>query len=184
MNLIVAVSSDWGIGRDGDLLFRVSEDLKRFRRLTLGKTIVMGHNTFKSLPGSKPLGGRRNIVLSRQAGLVIPGVTVCGSPEEVSDILARQPAEDIFIIGGEMIYRAFLGKCSLAYVTKIQANPPADAFMPNLDDLPEWVLAEESEEMMFEGGIYRYCLYRTAQTIPLHGSDISTPESVATKSVN
>ena len=160
MNLIVAVSANWGIGKDGDLLFRISPDLQRFKRLTLGKTVVMGHRTFKSLPGGLPLKRRTNIILTRQVGLAIPGAQVCHSVEGVLITLKAYSSQDVFIIGGEAIYRSFVDVCTTAYVTKVDTMPPADVFMPNLDDLPEWILAEESNPMVCNGLTYRYCEYR------------------------
>jgi len=160
MNLIVAVSSNWGIGKNGDLLFRISNDLKRFRRMTLGKIVIMGYNTFMSLPGGRPLKERRNIVLSRKEGLTIPDVEVCGSADDSLALLKNVDPGDIFIIGGEAIYNAFIDRCTQAYVTKIDATPIADVYMPNLDEIADWVLESESEGMEDEGLGYRYCIYR------------------------
>lgn len=154
MSLIVAVSENWGIGYKNDLLFRISDDLKRFRRLTTGKTIVMGHNTFKSLPSGRPLPNRTNIVLSRDTSLKIPDVLVCNSLEELQKYLVG----DVFVIGGEQIYRLLLDYCETAYVTQIQAAPPADAFMPKLNELPNWRLIDE--EPKTEGDlVYKYSVF-------------------------
>ncbi|MCL2199301.1 MAG: dihydrofolate reductase [Defluviitaleaceae bacterium] len=155
MNLSVAVSQNWGIGYKNDLLFRISEDLKRFRKLTTGKTIIMGHNTFKSLPGGKPLPNRTNIVLSRDTTLKIPDVIVCNSVEE----LQKHLHNDVFIIGGEQVYRLLLDYCKTAYVTQVQATPPADAFMPNLNELPNWKLIEEESPKTDGRLVYKYSTY-------------------------
>ena len=156
MNIIVAAASNWGIGFQNDLLFRISHDLKRFRKITMGKTIVMGHNTFKSLPNQKPLPGRKNIVLSRNKSLKIPGAYVANSKEQVMEMVS---ADEVFIIGGEQIYKLFLDDCTRVYLTKVRADPPADCFFPNLDKKPEWHLAHISELHCADGYEFMYCLF-------------------------
>ncbi|MCL1877314.1 MAG: dihydrofolate reductase [Defluviitaleaceae bacterium] len=163
MNLSVAVSADWGIGFENELLFRISEDLRHFRTLTLGKVIVMGHNTLKSLPGGKPLPGRTNIVLSRQEGLKIPDAIVCNSLTALDENLQNYSPENIFIIGGEEIYAQLLNRCRYAYITKVDACPPADAFFPNIDEMEDWRLAEESSEKFSNGISYKFCKYKHAK---------------------
>ncbi|MCL2217670.1 MAG: dihydrofolate reductase [Defluviitaleaceae bacterium] len=160
MNLIAAVSSEWGIGRGNDLLFRIREDHLRFKSLTIGKVVVMGHNTFKSLPKQQPLVDRANIVLSRDESLVIPGVVMCNSLEHLRDLLTPYAPEDIFIIGGEKIYTQLLEGCTIAHITKVASAPPADVFFPNLDALPEWRLVEESEEKSHRDLKFKYCTYK------------------------
>jgi len=157
MNIIVAVSSNWGIGRENELLFRIKEDLARFKSLTIGKVVVMGHNTYKSI--KKPLVDRVNIVLSRDETLVIPGVKMCNSLDSLREMLKAYRPEDIFIIGGEKIYARLLNECTRAYITKVDAAPPSDVFFPNLDELPEWQIVEESEEKFQKDLRFRYCNY-------------------------
>ena len=141
MNIIVATGTNWGIGRDNKLLFRISPDLKRFRELTMGKTLVMGHNTFKSLPNQQPLPGRKNIVMSRKPWLEIPGAFVANSKEQVMEMVK---GEQVFIIGGSDIYKLFLDDCTRIHLTRVRAAPIADRFFPNLDKKPEWHLEHES----------------------------------------
>jgi len=160
VNLIVAVSSEWGIGYKNELLFRIREDLQRFRKLTLNKVVVMGHNTFKSLPDGKPLPRRVNIVLSRDVSLQIPGVTVCNSLDALENILQEYNAQDVFVIGGEKIYNLLLDKCSTAYITKVDAKLPADTFMVNFDNLPDWTLTMEGAPMKSENISYKYYVYK------------------------
>ena len=155
MNLIVAVSENWGIGHKNELLFRISEDLQRFKKLTTGKVVVMGHNTFKSL--GKPLPDRINIVLSKTEK--IPGVITCNSLEELNLVLENYPPDDIFVIGGEKIYNLLLNRCKFAYVTKIEATPPADAFMPNLEKLENWQLTHEGLPEQQTEPVYRYNIF-------------------------
>lgn len=153
MNLIVAVSADWGIGWKNELLFRIPADLKRFKEITMGKTVVMGHSTFRSLPHMKPLSGRKNIVLSRGRVLSIPGALVVNSKEQV------ETGDDVFIIGGGEVYGLFLDDCTKAYVTKVDSYPKADRFFPNLDEKDGWHLEELSEKFCDNGLTYRYCVY-------------------------
>ena len=156
MNIIVAVSSNWGIGYKNDLLFRISPDLKRFKKLTMGKTIVMGHNTFKSLPNQRPLPGRKNIIMSRNPRLEIPGVYVANSKEQVMEMVST---EEVFIIGGSEIYGLFLDDCTRIYLTKVNAAPVADRFFPNLDEKPKWILESKSEIHCADGYEFMYYVY-------------------------
>lgn len=160
MNLSVAVSSDWGIGYENDLLFRIPDDLNRFRELTLNKVVVMGHNTYKSLPKNRrPLPNRVNIVLSRDISLEIPGVLTCGSIEALEILLKNFDEKNIFLIGGEKLYVQLLNRCERAYITKVEASPPADAFMPNIDKLPEWNLKWESCTKKHGDLAYKFSIY-------------------------
>ena len=152
LTAIAAVSADWGIGRDGDLLFNIPEDKKHFRRTTLNHKVIMGRKTLESLPGGKPFKDRENIVLSRNTDFSPEGVTVCHSIEEVLTLLKSAGDEEIFIVGGGEIYTAMLPYCRKAIITKISGSPAADTFFPNLD--------EESYEQEYEGLKYRFCIYK------------------------
>lgn len=165
LTAIAAVSSDWGIGKDGDLLFNIPEDKKHFRRTTLNHKVIMGRKTLESLPNGKPFKDRENIVLSRNNDFSPEDVTVCRSIDEVltllkSSLTKNAGDEEIFIAGGGEIYKAMLPYCQKAIITKISGSPEADTFFPNLDEDPEWTLAEESEEQEYEGLKYRFCIYR------------------------
>ena len=138
MNAIAAVSLDWGIGKDNDLLFHIGEDMKRFRALTTGGTVIMGRRTLDSMPGGKPLPRRRNIVLTRQADFAREGVEVAHSPEEVLRLTAGEDPEKVWVIGGGEIYRLLLPYCRLCYLTRVYQQPPCDVFFPNLDARREW----------------------------------------------
>jgi dihydrofolate reductase len=139
MNLIACVDNNWGIGKDGNLLFRLPKDMQFFRCMTLGETVVMGGSTFRSLPGGKPLADRENLVLSAR----IPpgeGYLVMRTMEELLRALSDRDSSSIFIAGGESIYKAFLPFCKFAFITKVSAYGDADAFFPNLDLEPGWEL--------------------------------------------
>ena len=117
MNLIVAVDEKWGIGKDGGLLAHLPEDMKYFRETTSGRTVVMGRRTLESFPGGKPLKNRVNMVLSRNESYSPEGVQVYHRAEDVLEALKDCNEDDVFIIGGGMIYREFLPYCNKAYVT-------------------------------------------------------------------
>ena len=159
MNVSVAVTKNWGIGYENKLLFHIKEDLQRFKNLTTGKTVVMGHGTLKSLPKSQPLPNRDNIVLSKNKSLIIPDAVVCNSVDSLMEMLKPRNPDDIFIIGGEAVYSRLLSKCTTAYVTKIYSSPPADKFFPNLDSIPGWNLSWESDMKQADGVSYKFCVY-------------------------
>ena len=103
MNLIAAVDKNWAIGRKGQLLVTIPQDQRRFREETVGKVIVMGRKTLESLPGGRPLPGRRNIVLSRDSAYKVKGADVCHSLEETMALVKNYPSEKVYIIGGESL---------------------------------------------------------------------------------
>ena len=150
MTAIVCVSQNWGIGRDGALLFRISADHKRFRALTVGKTVILGHKTLDTFPGGRPLKDRRNIVLSHR-DLDVPGAEIAHS----FDAAAALGGDDAIVIGGASVYMALLSRCDRVYVTKVDADPDADSFFPNLDDNPDWRIESESETFEENGLKFR-----------------------------
>ncbi len=150
MRLIVAVSKNWGIGRENTLLFNLKEDMKHFKRMTTGKVVIMGKNTYLSLP-VRPLKDRINIVLSKTA-LMEDCITIRGL-SELFDIIKQFNGDDVFVIGGASIYRMLLPYCDTAFVTKVDADAVADAYIDNLDELSEWECVEaikgETEGLTF-----------------------------------
>lgn len=150
MFAIAAVSRNWGIGKDNALLFHISGDMKRFRALTLDKTVLMGRKTLESMPEGKGLPRRRNLVLTSNAAYAAQEAEVVTSP--VQAVLTA--GDDAAIIGGESVYRLFLPLCERVYITKIFAEAEADAFFPDLDADPRWQVERESE--VFEEGGLRY----------------------------
>lgn len=103
MNMIFSADDNWAIGYKGKLLFEAKEDMKHFRDMTSGKTIIMGHNTFKSLPNKKPLPNRTNIILSRKEGLKIPRAKVCSDLNSLFKLIENVNPDDVMVIGGEQI---------------------------------------------------------------------------------
>ena len=157
MELIVAVDQNWAIGRGGDQLIYISQDLKRFKTLTTGHPVILGRKTLDTFPGGRPLKGRRNLILSRSPGFAPEGAEVY---PDLDALMAAAP-EDSFVIGGASVYRALLDQCSTAYVTKIEAAfPAADCWFPDLDSRPEWRISEESESQEEDGVKFRYVTYR------------------------
>jgi len=133
LSIIVAVADNGVIGSGNQLPWRLPDDLKRFKALSLGKPIVMGRKTFDSI--GRPLPGRLNVVISRQPGLDIAGCTVVTSIDEA--IAAAQPAPEIVIVGGADIYRQVLPRVRLIHLTRVHANVAGDVVFPKLEE-HEW----------------------------------------------
>ncbi|NLK73018.1 MAG: dihydrofolate reductase [Clostridiales bacterium] len=145
MKAIVAVDKNWAIGCKGQLLDHIPEDLKYFKTMTFEKVVVMGRETFESLPGRKPLKDRINIVLTTRKDFSETDVVVCHSSDELFEKLNSYPKEDIFIIGGEAVYTQLLPFCTEAYITKINKEYEADKYFPNLDRNESWEQVSSSE---------------------------------------
>ena len=157
MNVIVAVDRNWAIGNGGDQLVYLSEDLKRFKSLTVGHPVLLGRKTLSTFPGGRPLKGRRNLILSRTLDPAPEGAEVF---PDLDALLAAAP-EDAFVIGGASVYAALLDRCDTAYVTKIdRAFPEADCWFPDLDARPDWQVSEEGPEREETGVKFRYVTYR------------------------
>ena len=156
MNLIAAVDEHWAIGKDGDQLAYISEDLKRFKALTTGHPVILGRKTLATFPGGRPLKGRRNLILSRDPAFRPEGAEVFSQME---DLLAAAP-EDAFVIGGASVYRALLDRCDTAYITRIHRSYEADCWLPDLDRDPAWEKAEESAVREENGVAFHYVTYR------------------------
>lgn len=159
MNLIVAVDKNWGIGYRNKLLVSIPEDMKFFRSETSGKVVVMGRKTLESFPNGLPLKNRTNIVLTKNPNYQVKGAVVCHSVEEILEELKKYPTEDVYVIGGDSIYRQFLPYCNVAHVTRIDHVYEADAFFPDIEKMPEWKLTGESEEKTYFDLEFTFCRY-------------------------
>ena len=157
MKLIAAVDEHWALGKGGDQLVYISQDLKRFKTLTTGHPVILGRKTMATFPGGRPLKGRRNLILSRNPDFAPEGAEVY---PDLDSLLAQAP-EDSCVIGGASVYQALLGKCDTAYITKIHKSYPADCWLPDLDADPHWTLAEESEPLEEDGLIFHYATYKS-----------------------
>lgn len=177
MKLIVAVDDRWGIGKGGDLLLSIPEDMRFFRETTRRAVLVMGYNTLLSFPGGRPLPGRMNIVLNDAAGCTVPGAVVCDSMEQLFSILRDMNTDDIFVIGGGLIYRQLLPYCDTSYITKMRFDGEADTYIPNLDELDEWSVISESDIMDYDGLKYSFVEYRNAapEKIAFSGRNADMP---------
>lgn len=159
MNLIVAVDKNWGIGYQNKLLVSIPEDMKFFRNETGGKVVVMGRKTLESFPNGLPLKNRTNIVLTKNPNYHVKGAVICHSVEEILEELKKYPSEDVYVIGGDSIYRQFLPYCNVAHVTRIDHAYEADAFFPDIEKMPEWKLTGESEEKTYFDLEFTFCRY-------------------------
>ena len=159
MKIIVAVDEKWGIGKDGNLLCHLSDDLKYFKEKTTGKTIVMGRVTLEGFPGKKGLPNRRNLVLTRDEEYFAEGVETISSEEELWSALTGTPTDEVFIVGGARVYEDFLKYCDTCYVTKIFEDFDADRFFPNLDENSEFSCKELSEVLEDNGIHYQFLEY-------------------------
>jgi dihydrofolate reductase len=158
LSIIVAVAKNNAIGKDNKLLWHISEDLKRFKKLTTGNTIIMGKNTFYSLP-FRPLPNRTSIVITDVPGEVIDGCVMAYSIEEA--ICKCDNTKENFIIGGASIYRQFLPLADKLYLTKVHKDFEADCFFPEID-LKEWLLinTEECDISEINDFSYTYLIYQ------------------------
>ena len=159
MNLIVNVDSNWAIGYRGKLLVSIPEDMKFFRSETTGKVVVLGRKTLDTFPGGQPLKNRTNIILTRNPNYQVKGSIICHSVEEVLEELKKYNSEDVYIIGGDSIYKEFLPYCDVAHVTRTDHVYDADAWFPNLEKDPEWELTGESDEKTYFDLEFRFCRY-------------------------
>ena len=158
MNAIAAVSTAWGIGREGELLFHIPEDLKRFRAMTSGGTVIMGRKTLDSLPGGRPLPNRRTIVLTRDKDFSRPGVEAARSAEEVLALVGGQDGS-AWVCGGGEVYRLLLPYCRLCCLTRVYAAPESDAFFPDLDRMEEWRLLRSGPVLLSGETAYQFVDY-------------------------
>lgn len=164
MNIIVAIDKKYGIGRDGNLLFHIKDDLKRFKDITSNKTVIMGRKTLESLPGGKPLKNRLNIVLTKNSSYSRDDCKVFNSIYELINFLETEHIiSQSFVIGGGEIYKELLPYCDTIYMTEIDADGEANIFFPHLDENVWKFCEDESSEYFFDDENqvkYRYVIYR------------------------
>lgn len=172
MKSIVAVDEKWGIGKNNGLLFDIKADMRHFVEHTRGKIVIMGSNTLLSLPGGMPLKNRVNIVLNPEGSdedAAEKGYTLVRSLDELLHTVAGYAPDNVYVIGGAMMYRTLLPYCSEAIVTKVRADGGAQVFYENLDLLPEWELTEESAPVSDSGYTFTFCTYCNRSPLPLDG---------------
>lgn len=159
MNLIVAVDKNWAIGLKNKLLVSIPADMKFFRETTMGKVVVMGRKTLESFPGGQPLKKRTNIVLTSDKNYQVKDAIVVNTMEALLEELKNYDEEEIYVIGGESIYRQLLPYCKLAHVTKIDHAYEADTYFPNLDEMEDWEVTGVSEEQTYFNLEYEFVRY-------------------------
>lgn len=163
MNLIVAVDEKWGIGCDNELLASIPGDMQYFKEKTTDGVVVMGRRTLESLPKQKGLPKRINYVLTSNENFEAERCIAVHSEEELFKELEQYDPEQVFIIGGESIYRKFYKNCDKCFVTKMHADLHADKFMVNLDEDEDFKETWKSE-MHSENGIdYEFTLYEKVE---------------------
>lgn len=155
INLIAAMSENRVIGRDGDLPWRLPADLQHFKKMTTGHAVLMGRKTFDSM--GKPLPNRRNIVLTRDAHWTHPGVEVIHDP--ASAVAAADDADELFIIGGEQIYKLFLPFADRLYLTLVHAHVEGDTHFPQVDQ-SVWQLTDETQRPIDDRNEYAMTFQR------------------------
>ena len=160
MIAVLSADKNWGIGLKGDLLVRIPNDMKNFRKITTGNVIVMGRKTLESFPNGAVLPNRVNIVMTTNPDYKSKDAVIVHSEEELMEELKKYPDQNIYVIGGESIYRQLLPYCDEAYVTRIDYAYQADRYFPNLDEMEEWELAEEGEEQTFFDIEYYFNIYK------------------------
>ena len=158
MRAILSADEHWGIGRENRLLVRIPQDMKYFRSETVGKAVIMGRKTLESFPQGQPLKNRVNIVITRKKDYKVKGAVIVHSVEEAVKEAKKYEGE-LFVIGGESIYRAMLAYCDTAYVTKIDHAFDADTYFPNLDEDKEWQMITISEEQTCFDLEYYFTVY-------------------------
>ena len=159
MNLIVAVDKNWAIGKDNKLLVSIPQDMKFFRETTTGKVVVMGRKTLETFPGGQPLKNRVNIVITRDKNYEMKGAVIVHSVEEALEEVKKYNSEDVYVIGGDSIYKQMLQYCDLAHVTKINHAYEADSFFPNLDEMADWEITGVSDEQTYFNLEYEFVRY-------------------------
>lgn len=164
MNLIVAVDENWAIGNKDELLVRIPADHKFFRQETTGKVVVLGRKTIETFPQGLPLKNRTNIILSKNKDYQVKDGVVVHDLEELFARLEKYDSGDVYVIGGESVYRQLLPYCDTAHVTKIDHAYEADAYFPNLDEMPEWKITADSEEQTYFDITYHFLKYERVKT--------------------
>ncbi len=162
MNLIVAVDNNWAIGNKGDLLVKIPDDQKFFREVTTGNVVVLGRKTLSGFPNGIPLKNRINIILSEDVNFKVKDATVVHSIAELFKELEQYKSENIYIIGGGMVYESLYEYCDTAHVTKIDYNYQGDTYFPNLDKLDNWKITQDSEEQTYFNLEYYFYKYENA----------------------
>lgn len=159
MNIIVAVDKNWAIGYKNKLLVTIPADHRFFRKTTLNKAVIMGRKTLEGLPQGLPLKDRFNVVITSDPNYKVRNAVVVHSIEEALEAVKEYDSKDVYVIGGESVYRQMLPYCDTAYVTRIDYAYNADAYFPNLDEMEGWQVTDVSDEQTYYDLIYYFYKY-------------------------
>lgn len=159
MNLYVTADVNWAIGNNDNLLIQIPRSQKMFLEETKGKVLVMGRKTLSTMPQGLPLAGRTNIILSKNTEFQVKNATVVHSVEELLAELEQYPSEEIYVVGGESVYRQLLTYCNVAHVVKLDHAYNANKYFPNLDKDSEWKLTADSDELTYFDIAYEFLRY-------------------------
>lgn len=170
VQIIAAVDKNWGIGKNGKLLLSIPADMNFFKKITMNNVVIMGRKTLESLPAGRPLPNRENIILSHNKEYSIKDALVVHSIEEAIE-KARSFGKDIFVVGGESIYRQMLPYAEIAHITYIDYSYASDVHFPNLDKDIEWEMTGESEEQTHFDICYYFRKYERLLTFPQKSID-------------
>lgn len=171
MNLIVAVSREFAIGKNNDLLFNLPSDLKYFKEKTMGKVVVMGERTYHSLP-HRPLKNRVNIVLSNDMSFCDDGVIIARSLDDLLERLKKYNSDDIFVIGGGSVYNLLMPYCKYAFVTEVgKSVADADTYINNIKNMPNWTLKSLGEKRLESGLEFRFNVYENSDIMEERSMD-------------
>lgn len=165
MKTIFAVDNKWGLGKKNDLLFNLKADMRHFVEHTRGKVVVMGSNTLLSFPGGMPLKNRVNIVLNPNGtdeDANTKGYVLVRSLDELFAAIKQYDHDNVYVVGGAMMYHTLLPYCETAYVTKVDADGGAEVFHDNLDELDNWHCTEQSDPIDDNGYTIRFCTYKNS----------------------
>ena len=159
MKAILSADKNWGIGYKNKLLVSIPSDMKFFRQTTTGRVVVMGRKTLESFPGGLPLKNSTNIVLTGNRGYSVKDAVIVHTYDELREELKKYDTDDVYVIGGESVYRMLLPECDTVLVTKIDRAFQADTFFPDLDTMDEWEMTEEGEEQTCFDLEFRFTKY-------------------------
>lgn len=152
LSMIVAVDESRAIGKDNRLLWHIPEDLKHFKELTAGHTVIMGENTYHSI--GRPLPNRTNIVVTLNQALTLDGALVVHSLDEALEVARHKEPQEIFVIGGASIYKQFLPRIERLYLTLVSGTHEADTFFPDYSEFTK-VISEEKHD----NGEYQFTFF-------------------------
>ena len=159
MNIVVTVDENWAIGKNDKELVQIPLDRKHMQNLTAGGVLIMGRKALQALPQGQPLYGRENIVLSKGAGFKVKGAKVISDLDELLAYVDSVAGKEIYVSGGESVYKQLLPYCNTVYATFVEKEYDANRYFPNLDQSPEWKMVEESDEQTYFDLTYYFRKY-------------------------